>query len=208
MAHWKGLPGETPIDVSHLKARAITNRDQLSLAEAHNVLKVTTLYFGRRRPSRRMAPFDLRWLKRLHQRMFCDVWKWAGQNRREQLNIGVHWSHIDVKLQELLDDLRTWEQCEMDLAERAARLHHRAVAIHPFPNGNGRWARMLANIYLRLNDQPIIRWPEDVLGETASSVRDSYIAALKAADGGDYDSLIALHRRWTEAARGRKYGHP
>ena len=81
-------------------------------------------------------------------------------------------------------------------------LHHRSVSIHPFPNGNGRWSRMLANIWLRLNRQPYTLWPEGTVGE-ASVLRAAYLAALRAADAGDYDPLHELHRRFTQASEDR-----
>ena len=190
------LPGETAFDVSHLKVKGIATRSQLNALEAKNVLKAMSKYFGRRRPTNRMAPFDLPWIKRLHEQMFGDVWKWAGKTRLEDLNIGVKWYLIDQDLQNLLSDLKYWEASGTDLLECAARLHHKAVAIHPFYNGNGRWARMLANIFLRTRNQPETKWPEDLLG-TASTIRGDYLTAIKAADVGNSDLLLALHRRLT-----------
>jgi len=83
----------------------------------------------------------------------------------------------------------------MPLAEQAVRLHHTAVHIHPFPNGNGRWSRMLANIYLMLKGADPIEWPEATIG-TASPIRADYLQAIKAADQGDYSGLLALHERY------------
>jgi Fic family protein len=83
-----------------------------------------------------------------------------------------------------------------DLIERAARLHHRAVQIHPFQNGNGRWSRMLANIMLKQDGSEPTLWPEQTVG-TASVIRDEYLAAIRAADNHDYETLIRLHRRFT-----------
>ena len=109
MSEWKGLPGETPIDIS-TKIAGDLDSVLLDEAEALNVRKVVLKYFGRPRPTRRMAPFTLKWLKRLHQEMFGDVWEWAGCNRRAELNIGVKWHLIDEKLQQLLDDRACWEE--------------------------------------------------------------------------------------------------
>jgi Fic family protein len=81
------------------------------------------------------------------------------------------------------------------LLVQASRLHHQAVHIHPFENGNGRWSRALANVWLRLHDNPLTAWPQE-LG-TESPVRDEYIAAIKAADRGDEGALLELHRRYT-----------
>jgi fido (protein-threonine AMPylation protein) len=112
------------------------------------------------------------------------------------LNIGVPDYQIDTQLQTLLDDLAYWlEKTDMSVAEQAVRLHHRSVLIHPFENGNGRWARLLANIWLRQQRQPIVVWPDQVIG-TESRIRKAYIAAIKAADGGDYATLCALHERF------------
>jgi Fic-DOC domain mobile mystery protein B len=128
--------------------------------------------------------------------MFGNVWRWAGQRRQIELNIGAPHYHIDAQLQTLLDDLHYWhDHSAMPPAEQAAHLHHRAVYVHPFLNGNGRWARLLANIWLRRLGHPITFWPDDTIGQT-SSIRTEYIAAIKAADNGDYQPLFALHEKF------------
>jgi fido (protein-threonine AMPylation protein) len=139
--------------------------------------------------------------------MFCDVWKWAGKLRQEDLSIGVPWREVEGRLYILMNDLPVWKETETPLIEQAARLHHKAVFIHPFPNGNGRWARMMANIFLRLEEQPFIRWPEKNLGKV-SSIRAEYIEALKRADEGDEDSFIELHRRYQERLAPPSGGRP
>jgi Fic-DOC domain mobile mystery protein B len=145
------------------------------------------------RPSRRSAPFTLTWANRLHKQMFGDVWAWAGEFRRENLNLGCDWHLVPMQLQALLDDLAFWGD---DVLVQAARLHHRAVQIHPFPNGNGRWARMLANIWLKRQGHAITVWPEETIG-ARSIVRDEYLAAIRAADEDDEGLLIELHRRFS-----------
>lgn len=78
--------------------------------------------------------------------MFGDVWRWAGSFRKRETNIGSPPHEIELRLHNLLDHLKAWQVSEMSLIEQAVVLHHLAVQIHPFPNGNGRWARMVANI--------------------------------------------------------------
>jgi hypothetical protein len=63
-------------------------------------------------------------------------------------------------------------------------------------NGNGRWARMLANIWLRLQDGGVTIWPEETIG-AVSPIRDEYLKAIKAADQGDIGPLLELHRRFS-----------
>jgi Fic-DOC domain mobile mystery protein B len=190
------LPGETPIDdLSGLKIKGLTTRAQLNPYEARNILKASERYFVGRL-SRRKAPFDYAWSRRLHHEMFGDVWAWAGELRQSETTIGVEPPKIEPLLYELMQSLGEWSGLDWHL--QAAMLHHRAVYIHPFPNGNGRWSRMLANIWLRLNGQPYTRWPEEAVGE-ASPVRGEYIAAIKEADNGDYEPLVSLHKQFTPA---------
>jgi Fic-DOC domain mobile mystery protein B len=189
-------PGETPIDdLSGLKVKGISLRKELSALEAENIRKATQKYFVGRL-TRKKARLDYAWLLRLHKEMFGDVWTWAGRLRGHDTNIGVSAQHIESMLFELLKDMEYWKKSPWSL--QAAMLHHRAVSIHPFANGNGRWARMLANIWLRLNKQPHCVWPEETVGDT-SVIRKEYLKTLHAADQGDYDPLQELHQRFTPA---------
>jgi Fic-DOC domain mobile mystery protein B len=201
LSEWKALPGQTPIDISCLKPLVkaeVRTRAQLNLVEAENIRKAVSKYLASR-PTRRTAPFDLGWVRRLHKQMFGDVWKWAGEFRQVDLNIGIKWSLVQDAVQNLLSDRECWEETGMDFVEQAARLHHCAVHIHPFHDGNGRWARLLSNILLRLHGYCETQWPEDLIG-TESAIRQEYIAAIQAADQGDYEPLLILHRRYTPAA--------
>jgi Fic-DOC domain mobile mystery protein B len=191
---WELLPGETPIDVSGLKRKGINTRAELNRAEAENIRKVVLKYLAAK-PSRRAAPFTLTWVKRLHKQMFGEVWKWAGEFRRENLNLGCDWHQVPMQFQALLDDLAFWEGQSDEPLEPAVRLHHRAVQIHPFPNGNGRWARMLSNIWLKRRGWAITEWPEETIG-SMSIIRDEYLAAIRAADEGDETPLRLLHQRY------------
>ncbi len=198
MSDWELLPGETPIDVSGLKRKAIGNRSELNRAEAENIRKAVVRYLAAR-PSRRSAPFTLSWTKRLHKQMFGDVWRWAGEFRRENLNIGCEWHQVPMQLQALLDDLAFWEEQGAARLDQAVRLHHRSVLIHPFPDGNGRWARMLANVWLKRYGHAITAWPEETIGST-SVIRREYLDAIRAADDGDEGPLRMLHERFTSGS--------
>ena len=87
-----------------------------------------------------------------------------------------------------------WEENKTyDIYEIATRLHHKAVKIHPFQNGNGRWGRMLANIYLLQNGLMPVKWQEELLA-IENPKRNDYIKALKKADIGDFTELIKMHQ--------------
>ncbi len=196
MADWKPIPGETPIDdFSGLKVKGIVLRRQLNECEAQNIRRPIMKYLAKK-PSRRSAPFDFAWSLKLHNQMFGDVWTWAGQVRTFDTNIGLPWQQVETSLFTLLDDLLFWEKAAtFDLDEQAVQLHHRAVLIHPFANGNGRWSRLLANIWLKRHDRPIVAWREDAVGNP-TNVRDQYLRAMRRADDGDYDPLRTFHARF------------
>lgn len=189
------LPGETPIDdISGLKVQGISTRRELSLVEAENIRKALVKFFSDD-PTREIAGFDLDWVKQLHREMYGDVWDWAGQFRTSEINMGCPWHQIQDRVYNLLEDLSYWEAAGVDLTEQATRLHHVAVQIHPFLNGNGRWGRLMTNIWLAIHGSPIVVWPEESIG-TESLIRGEYITALKAADDGDIASLLEMHRRY------------
>lgn len=192
--------GATPIDdADGLILTEVTTRRQLFIVEARNISKAITKYLASL-PSKRKAPFTLSWAYRLHREMFGDVWEWAGKRRTVDLNIGVSAHQIQHDLKNLLDDLAYWqENSTYSIIEQATRLHHRAVLIHPFKNGNGRWARLLANIWLMRGRSAPVNWPEHHI-QNASKIRKEYLDAIKAADQCDYTALLDLHVRFCPAS--------
>ncbi|MGH9676030.1 MAG: Fic family protein, partial [Candidatus Acidiferrum sp.] len=154
------VPGETPLDDrSGLRDKTIKTRQQLNRAEAENIRIAVFRYFASPL-TRRKAPFTYSWALKLHQEMFGDVWTWAGTLRTHDLNIGKPHDQIEQLLFDLFQRMPHWVR--QPFLVQAAILHYEAVAIHPFVNGNGRWSRMLANLWLHVNRQPLTRWPEDV----------------------------------------------
>lgn len=191
----KTLPGETPIrDTAGLKVAGITTRGELNVAEARNIRKVVIKYLSAK-PSRRTAPFEFSWFLTLHKEMLGDVWSWAGIPRTDNVNLGSPWQRVEADLMQLVGDLAYWEQHWPDVLEQAVHLHHRAVEIHPFLNGNGRWARMLANIWLICHDHPVTTWPDEIVA--VSKIRNEYLHALKTADRGNFGPLLNLTRQYT-----------
>jgi Fic-DOC domain mobile mystery protein B len=196
-SEWTPIPGETPIDPSGLKIKSVRTRDELNVVEARNILKATIKYLNARLNAR-VAPFDYDWALRLHAEMFGDVWLWAGAQRQSRTNLGCQPHLIPEQLEHLLGDIKRWTGYGVPMAEQAAMLHHRAVTIHPFENGNGRWSRLMANIWLHRAKQPIIIWPDATIGNTASDIREDYLFTLREADNGNYVPLIELQEQYLE----------
>ncbi|CAH0498405.1 mobile mystery protein B [Novosphingobium sp. CECT 9465] len=156
----------------------ITLRHELNEAEQIGIEEADRWAFGRKRDV-----LDERFLKSLHKRMFGQVWRWAGQYRTTGRNIGVDAYRIGMDLHQLLDDVRYWiDHATYPADEIAVRFHHRLVAIHPFPNGNGRHARLAADLLAVQLTLPRFTWGRANLVE-AKETRRAYVAALRAADG-------------------------
>lgn len=128
--------------------------------------------------------------------MFCDVWDWAGCFRHTQTIPGIEAYRIGEASESLCLDVCFWcvEGVEMSLVEQAARIHHRLVFIHPYPNGNGRFSRLVADRYLKAWNCPFPTWPIDIKKDGRD--RKAYIIALKKADRGDYGPLVEYMEKY------------
>ncbi|MGA7181171.1 MAG: mobile mystery protein B [Thiobacillaceae bacterium] len=179
----------TPEEREGLIPSYITLRRELNEAEQANILEAEEWAFARKRDL-----LSEQFLKTLHKRMFGRVWRWAGEFRLTERNLGVAPYRIAIDLRKLLDDCRFWiENGTYPADEIAARFHHRLVWIHPFPNGNGRHARLATDLLLVGLGQPRFSWGRVNLID-ASETRRAYVAALRAADGHDIGPLLEFVR--------------
>lgn len=169
-----------------LKLKWITLRSELNEAEARNIAQAQVWLMSNKNKEFCSDTF----LRELHKKMFGDVWKWAGTYRNSERNIGVAPYQIPIKLMQLFDDVKFWiENKTYSNREIAVRLHHKLVQIHPFPNGNGRVSRLMADLVLEKLEGTKLYWGNTNL-VNVSNVRNSYIAALRRADAGDYTGLL------------------
>ena len=164
----------------------LSTQEELNEAEALNIAQATNWYANRKKKISTSEILTEKWVKLLHKKMYCDVWSWAGTFRQSEKNIGLaDWTRIPVELKQALDNAREQHSHlkEWNLSHQmiAAQLSHKAVWIHPFPNGNGRWSRELANAYLRANNQPIFTWGAKSYADPEER-RNAYVEALKHAD--------------------------
>lgn len=179
----------TPEERDGLIPSHVTLRRELNELEQQNILVADTWVFARRH-----NPLSEAFARRLHDRMFGEVWRWAGTYRTSNKNIGVDRELIQLRLSEALDNVQYWvEHKTYSADEIAVRLHHALVFIHPFPNGNGRWSRLMADILAVRLGRPRFTWGSSSL-RTAGETRQAYIDALKAADNHDFTLLSAFAR--------------
>lgn len=130
-------------------------------------------------------------IKLLHKKMFDQTWEWAGSFRKHDTNIGAPWQHISELLKAMCDDVQYWIDNKLyDHDEIAVRFHHRLVLIHPFPNGNGRLSRLVADLLLEFNSLPMLNWGSKETLVDDGADRKEYLIALREADGGRLKRLI------------------
>lgn len=168
----------------------IVTRDDLNRAERANI--AAGLRWVRRG---RFDVLDPDSLFTLHKRMFGDVWRWAGAPRESEKNIGVtDWWRVREHLQLLTGDVAAQVAAGARPADEiAVDFHYRMVSIHVFANGNGRHARLSADLLAeRLGREPFTWGRADLVH--ASATRAAYIAAINAADGFDLGPLVAFAR--------------
>lgn len=194
---WEYPPGATPLDpdeANGLIPQHITTQKQLNEWEQVNILEAEKWINRQHFDSVKIFTTDF--IKKLHQRMFNETWKWAGQFRQTNKNIGVEWVCIAVDLKILLDDLQYQiKNSAYPMDELAARFHHRLVSIHPFANGNGRHARMMTDILLLAQGHDRFSWGRAKNLAELPPVREQYINALRAADKMNYAPLLDFVRK-------------
>jgi len=179
-----------PDEIRGLKPRHISTRGELDELEQVNIQAGLMWLSRRRKPDVLSETF----VRALHKRLFGDVWAWAGTFRDTEKNIGIDPLHIAVALRMLLDDAHYWVgHATYAPVEAAARFHHRMVSIHPFPNGNGRHARIMADALLvHIYGEAPIDWAGGHDPQAMGERRTHYLRALRAADAGDIAPLLAF----------------
>jgi len=189
--------GATPVDdedLAGLIPTYVATRADLNQVEYENIARA--IPWAEREIARRHSDDILNtgFLFKLHKRIFGDVWKWAGTQRRKETTIGIDPSQIPDQLGSAFADARYWhENSVFSDDERAIRIHYRLVVIHPFSNGNGRCTRLMADLYLNMIGVAPFTWGS-AHREVDSAARDRYISAIKEAPRDECASLVEFAR--------------
>jgi Fic-DOC domain mobile mystery protein B len=194
MTLFEDAVGNTPLSAEESIGLlpSLSTRDELNQWERENILKAGVWANGLA-----LKPLELLtegFIRTLHSRMFEDTWKWAGQYRKTEKNIGVPVPEICDKIAILLGDVRFWiVKTTYEPNEIAVRFHHRLVWIHPFPNGNGRCSRLIADLLIQALGKETFSWGTRDLNKLGEA-RVTYLAALRLADEGNIQPLLAFAR--------------
>lgn len=169
----------------------IVTRGQLDTWEALNIDKARRWLKRAKLGDILSEPF----VRRLHKEMFKGTWKWAGNYRSSEKTLGVEVWKIRDEVPKLCGDAKYWvEHQTYPPDEMAVRFHHKLVWVHPFPNGNGRHARLMADLMAeRVLSKPPFSWGGASL-ERDSELRRRYIDALHDADHGEFGPLLSFAR--------------
>ncbi len=190
--------GQTPLDPDEkdgLLIPTVLTRGELDEVEQRNIEEAIRWTLERRKRFSMDEIFTEQFVIELHKRMYGEVWEWAGRFRNTNKNIGVDKYQIGTELRALLDDCRYWiENKTFSEDETAVRFKHRIVSIHCFANGNGRHSRLIADVVIeKVFGQPVFTWGSQSLIRK-NNFRSAYLAALRNADNGNVESLIAFAR--------------
>jgi Fic-DOC domain mobile mystery protein B len=178
-----------PEEMRGLIPAYIAFRSELNDAEQENIVRAQDWALARKRD-----PLSEKFLRELHRRMLGEVWKWAGKFRTSERNLGIPFYEIPMAVRQLLDDTRAWIEYDTYTSDEiAVRFHHRLVQIHPFPNGNGRHARLAADLLVLRLGRERFSWGMESLRD-ASAMRRRYITALQTADNFDVRPLLGFAR--------------
>jgi len=177
-------------DLQGFIPKGISTRGQLDQFESRNIQQ--SLIWARRGNKKPSDILNIHFCLELHKRMFDKTWEWAGKIRRHEVNIGRTPSDmVSVSLVNLCNDAQAWIKFNTYVKdELCIRLHYRMVHIHPFPNGNGRHSRIMADLLAVALGLPVLTWGNKTNLSHFSKTRRDYILALKQADIGNFKFLL------------------
>lgn len=174
---------------------AIVDPAEVNEAELELLLQLYEYLFGCLPTD---EPITVSMIKEWHRKWLGNLYEWAGKERSVQLSKGGFPFANAEFLPQLLgnferDYLTKWTPCtDMEpeiLIQAIAEVHVEFILIHPFREGNGRIARLVADVMafqagFETIDYTV--WDED---------KDAYISAVHAGVGGEYGPMEELVRR-------------
>jgi Fic-DOC domain mobile mystery protein B len=194
MINYHYIEGQTPLDEDEKRdlIPTLITREDLDAFEQENILEARK-WIMQKSVLAKQDIFTEKFILNLHKRMYGHVWKWAGTYRKSNKNIGIEYYLVPTELRQLLDDATYWLENETySVTDLAIIFHHRLVKIHLFPNGNGRHARLCADVIVAKYGGDKLTWGGNSDLTKPDDIRKAYIAALREADAGNYEPLLVF----------------
>ena len=196
MISYHYIEGQTPLDEDEKRdlIPTLITREDLDAFEQENILEARK-WIMQKSVLAKQDIFTEKFILNLHKRMYGHVWKWAGTYRKSNKNIGIEYYLVPTELRQLLDYATYWLEHETySITDLAVIFHHRLVKIHLFPNGNGRHARLCTDVIVAKYGGDKLTWGGNSDLTKPDDIRKAYIAALREADAGNYEPLLAFAR--------------
>lgn len=135
---------------------------------------------------------------RMHQLWLGEIYEWAGEYRGVNIAKGAFMFAAAIQIRRLMQDLesgplREYTPCSFNTtatqATALAIVHTELILIHPFRDGNGRCARLLAMLMGLQAGLPALDF-----GGIRGAKKREYIAAVHAGLSRDYDPMTKIFR--------------
>ena len=173
----------------------ITSVRELERAESEALLAATQQIIDETTVDERFTADDV---CRIHRRWLAEIYEWAGEYRSVNIAKGEFMFAAAAQVPRLMQEfergpLRQYTPCQFgSLDEQATALaivHAELILIHPFREGNGRCARLLATLMGLQAGLPALDF-----GGIRGVKKQRYIAAIHAALSCDYELMARVFR--------------
>ncbi len=170
----------------------LTDATAIGLAEFEGFLRADIVLTEALTPT---TKFTLKYLLEMHRLALGQLYGFAGRYREVNISKG---GFAFPAARFLPASMRQFEQewlreplpADRDaLLDRVGAIHGELLFIHPFREGNGRTARLLANLMLERQGHARLRW--ELIDAAAFS---RYVAAVQQSGLGNYAPMQALMR--------------
>ena len=171
----------------------ITSVRLMQRAESETLLAATQQIIDVTGTNQRVTADDIR---SMHRRWLGEVYEWAGDYRQVNIAKGGFMFAAASRVPRLMQDfergpLRDYTPCGFATIETQALalaiVHAELILIHPFRDGNGRCARLLATLMGLQAGLPALDF-----GGVRGTKKREYIAAIHAALARDYTPMTAV----------------
>lgn len=174
----------------------IKNVEEMDFVEYEALLTVQQKYYNIITPE---TQFTASLIKNMHRDFLGGIYEWAGKYRSVELEkAGFRWppaclvpANMDTFERDILTKRTPCIPGDLDrICEDIAVMHAEFLFIHPFRDGNGRLARLIADLMTGQAGYPVL----DLGFEHNLHARDEYIIAVQAGYTKDFLPLKQLIR--------------
>jgi cell filamentation protein len=168
----------------------LTTEKEINESEFEGFLKAE-IYFTEKLSAR--TKFDVKYILGLHKMALTHLYSFAGKYRDVNMSKGG-FPFASAKFlpetmsefeTEILSKLKNKYESQEDLIKDVAIVHGELLFIHPFREGNGRTARLLANLMVRIAGYESLKFEK-----VGKKEFEEYVSAVQNCANKDYEKMI------------------